>query len=77
MRQHSIDHSNAKTCWETLALRDGNTKFALMVETDLFHDPDREGFDANAFQGLKDAVQAYASMHSHIDVVVFLTIGDH
>ena len=77
MRQHSIDHPNAKTCWETLALQDGITKPALIVETDLLFDPDREGFDAIAFQSLKDAVQAYVSMQTHIDIVVFTTTGEH
>ena len=76
MRQHSIDHPNARTCWETMALHDGNTKTALIVETDLIHDPDRNGFDANAFQSLKDAAQEYVTMQTHIDVVVFYTIGD-
>ena len=76
MRQHSIDHANARTCWETMALRDGDAKIALVVETDLIHDPDRDGFDASAFQSLKDAAQAYAAMQTHIDVVVFYTIGD-
>lgn len=76
MRQHSIDHLNARTCWETTALRDGNTRIALIVETDLINDPDMDGFDADAFQSLKDAAQEYAAMQTHIDTVVFYQIGD-
>ena len=53
------------------------TKPALIIETDLLFDPDREGFDATAFQSLKDAVQAYVSMQTHIDIVVFTTTGEH
>jgi hypothetical protein len=76
MQQHSIDHPNAKTCWETMALRDGNTKTALIVETDLVYDPDKDGYDASAFQSLKDAAQEYVALQTHIDAVVFYTIGD-
>jgi hypothetical protein len=76
MRQHSIDHLNAKTCWETMALRDGKSKIALIVETDLIHDPDINGFDADAFQSLKDAAQEYVAMQTHIDAVVFCRIRE-
>ena len=76
MRQHSIDHLTARTCWETMALRDGNTSIALVVETDLIHDSDLEGFDADAFQSLKDAAKEYVTMQTHIDTVVFCRIRD-
>jgi hypothetical protein len=76
MRQHKIDHPNAIMCWETMAMRDGKEKTALLVETDLIHDPNREGYDADLFQGLKDAAEDYVSRQTHIDVVVFFNIGD-
>ena len=76
MRQHKIDHPNAIMCWETMAMRDGKEKTALLVETDLIPDPNREGYDADLFQGLKDAAEDYVSRQTHIDVVVFFNIGD-
>ena len=77
MQQHSIDHINARTCWETIGLREGETKIALIVETDLNYDSESDGFDAEAFQSLKDAVQEYVAMQTHIDVVVFYKLGDY
>lgn len=76
MRQHKIDHPNAKMCWETTALRGGKERTALLVETDLIHDQNRDGFDADLFQGLKNAAEEYVSRQTHIDVVVFFNIGD-
>ncbi len=35
MRQHTIDHPNAITSWETLGVRDGDPVHVLIVETDL------------------------------------------
>ena len=77
MQQHQIDHINARTCWETIGFREGLTKIALIVETDVVHDPEADGFDAEEFQSLKDAVQDYVVMQTHIDMVVFYKIGDH
>lgn len=58
-------------------MREGVTKVALIVETDLIQDSKADGFDVEEFQSLKDAVQAYVALHSHIDMVVFYKIGDH
>ena len=77
MQQHRIDHIHARTCWETIGLREGETKIALIVETALIYDSESDGFDAEAFQSLKDAVQEYVAMQTHIDVVVFYKLGDH
>ena len=77
MQQHQIDHIKARTCWETIGLREGVTKIALIVETDLIHDPMADGFDAEEFQSLSDAVQDYVALQTHIDMVVFYKIGDH
>ncbi|MEO7863747.1 MAG: hypothetical protein ABIU05_25605 [Nitrospirales bacterium] len=77
MQQHQIDHIKARTCWETIGLREGAAITALIVETDLIHDPEAGGFDAEEFRSLKDAVQDYVAMQTHIDVVVFYRIGDH
>lgn len=76
MRQHQINHLNARKCWETMSLRDGEAKVALIVETDLIHDAEADGYDAEAFQSLKDTTKEYAATQRHIDVVVFYKIGD-
>lgn len=76
MRQHQIDHINARTCWETIALRSGETKIALVVETDISHDATAPDYDAEAFASLREAVKAYALTQPHIDVVVFYKIGE-
>jgi hypothetical protein len=76
MPQHQIDHINARTCWETIALRCGETKAALIVETDLSHDAAAPGYDAEAFASLMEAVKSYALKQPHIDVVVFYKIGE-
>ena len=76
MRQHQIDHISARTCWETIALRSGETKTALVVETDISHDAEAADYDANAFSSLTEAVKDYALTQPHIDVVVFYKIGE-
>jgi hypothetical protein len=76
MRQHQIDHINARTCWETIALRAGETRTALIVETDISHDAAAPDYDAEAFASLMEAVKAYAPMQPHIDVVVFYKRGE-
>ena len=50
MQQHQIDNINARTCWETVGLRDGETKVVLIVETDLILDAEAQGFDADVFK---------------------------
>jgi hypothetical protein len=77
VQQHQIDHIRSRTCWETVGLQEGMTKIALIVETDVIQDPMAEGFDAEEFQSLKDAVQDYVALQTHIDMVVFYKIGDH
>lgn len=67
----------SRACWETVGMRGGMTKVALIVETDLIQDSKADGFDAEEFQSLKDAVQNYVASQSHIDMVVFYKIGDH
>ena len=53
------------------------TKIALIVETDVVHDPEADDFDSEEFQSLKDAVEDYVALQTHIDMVVFYKIGDH
>ena len=77
MQQHQIDNINARTCWETTGLRGGETIVVLIVETDLILDTETTGFDADVFQGFKNAVLEYVAMQTHIDTVAFYKIGDH
>jgi hypothetical protein len=76
MRKHKIDHPHAKTSWEVIGVRGDRTLVVLMVETDLIHDPERDGFNARLFKGLKDSANAYADTQKNIDLIVFHTIGD-
>ena len=77
MHQHQIDNINARTCWETIGLRDGGTIVVLVVETSLILDPEATGFDADLYQELRKAVREYVAMQTHIDTVAFYKIGDH
>ena len=77
MHQHQIDNINARTCWETIGLRDGETIVVLIVETDLILDPETTGFEANLYRDLIEAVREYVAMQTHIDTVAFYKIGDH
>ncbi len=77
MHQHQIDNINARTCWETTGLRDGETIVVLVVETSLILDTETAGFDADLYQELREAVTEYVAMQTHIDTVAFYKIGDH
>ena len=77
MHQHQIDNINARTCWETIGLRGGETIIVLVVETDLILDTETTGFDAYSYQELREAVLEYVAMQTHIDTVAFYKIGDH
>ena len=77
MHQHQIDNINARTCWETIGLRDGEAIIVLVVETDLILNTETTGFDANLYQELREAVLEYVAMQTHIDTVAFYKIGDH
>jgi hypothetical protein len=77
MQQHQIDNINARTCWETIGLRDGETIVVLVVETDLILDAETTGFNADLFHDLMEAVREYVTMQTHIDTVAFYKIGDH
>ena len=77
MHQHQIDNINARICWETIGIRDGETIIVLVVETDLIVDTETAGFDADLYQELKEAVREYVAMQTHIDTVAFYKIGDH
>ena len=77
MNQHQIDNINARTCWETIGLRDGKTIVVLVVETDLILDTETTGFDADLYREFREAVSEYVAMQTHIDTVAFYTIGHH
>jgi hypothetical protein len=77
MQQHQIDNINARACWETVGLRDGETKVVLIVETDLILDAETTGFDADVYQALLEDAREYVAMQTHIDTVAFYKIGDH
>jgi hypothetical protein len=77
MHQHQIDNINARTCWETIGLRDEKTIIVLVVETELILNPETTGFDADLYQELREAVREYVAMQTHIDTVAFYKIGDH
>ena len=77
MHQHQIDNINARTCWETIGLRDGETVIVLVVETDIIVDSKTAGFDADLYKELREAVREYVAMQTHIDTVAFYKIGDH
>jgi hypothetical protein len=76
MHQHQIDNINARTCWETTGLRNGEPIIVLVVETDLVVDTETAGFDAGLYQELREAVREYVAMQTHIDTVAFYKIGD-
>lgn len=77
MHQHQIDHINARTCWETIGLRNGETIIVLVVETDLILDTETTGFEVDSYRELREAVREYVAMQTHIDTVAFYKIGDH
>jgi hypothetical protein len=77
MHQHQIDNIHARTCWETIGLRNEETITVLVVETDLVLDTVSTGFDADSYRDLVEAVREYVKMQSHIDTVAFYKIGDH
>ena len=77
MHQHQIDNIHARTCWETIGLRNDETITVLVVETDLVLDMESTGFDADLYRELMEAVREYVKMQTHIDAVAFYKIGDH
>jgi hypothetical protein len=77
MHQHQIDNLHARTCWETIGLRNEETITVLVVETDLVLDTESTGFDADLYRDLVEAVREYVKMQTHIDTVAFYKIGDH
>ena len=77
MHQHQIDNIHARTCWETIGLRNEETITVLVVETDLALDTESTGFDADSYRDLVEAVREYVKMQTHIDTVAFYKIGDH
>jgi hypothetical protein len=77
MHQHQIDNLHARTCWETIGLRNEETITVLVVETDLVLDTEATGFDADLYRELVEAVREYVKMQTHIDTVAFYKIGDH
>ena len=57
-------------------MRSGETKTALVIETDISHDAEAPDYDAETFGTLMEVVKAYALTQPHVDVVVFYKIGD-
>lgn len=76
MQQHQIDNINARTCWETIGLRNGEIKVVLIVQTDLILDAEDVGFDAESYQELLANVTDYMITQRHIDTVAFYKMGD-